>query len=426
MQVIRLGTTSAATRVQSGVVGLAMVGVSHSDVALSALDEVGRNVRTLACDLVVEPHAGVDGAVLLSTCNRVEIYLDAQDPRRAAGAVSSMFRTRMGGALEVPPPRMGEDVVRHLFSVAAGLESMVIGEDQISGQVRRALRRGHEDRTASPQLERLFQAACATSKRVSSAAGLGAAGRSIASVAIDLVERDHGPVDGRRVLLIGTGSFARVAHAAVVKRGARPPMVFSSSGRAHLFVASHGGTAIEADDLLGALREADLVVSCSGAPHAVLDTETVRLVVDRRARPLPILDLALTQDVEDGVKDLPHVSVIDLDVVSAHAPLEHSEAVQHAHQLIKDAVASFATRESERSADTAIVALRSHVYEAMERERHRVHAGASAEVAAAVEESLRHFVGELLHGPTIRARQYSREGFAEEFDRSVRTVFGID
>ncbi|MEI6360860.1 MAG: glutamyl-tRNA reductase [Actinomycetes bacterium] len=408
--------------------GLALVGVSHHDVPLSLLDDISRSAASLPEDLVREPHAGVSGAVLLSTCNRVELYIDAEDTRRAAEAVQKMFvkRLEMEVDVDVLAPRVGTDVARHLFSVAAGLESMVVGEDEVSGQVRRALTRARTDKTTSSSLERLFQAAAATHKQVTANTGLGAAGRSIASVALDLVESEGESIAGRPVLLIGTGSFARVVHATLMKRGAEPPMVYSSSGRAKRFVESHGGTPITTSELFTALEKAELVVSCSGAPHPVLDANTLAMVTQNRVRPLPVLDLALTQDVEDEARSLTSVRIIDLDFISRHAPAEHTEAITRAQRMVNEAVESFGQREAGRSADAVVVALRKHVREVMERERTRAQTRLSPEAAGAVEEALHRFVGELLHEPTIRAREYTREGLIDEFENAVHVMFGID
>jgi len=406
--------------------GLALVGVSHHDVPLSLLDDISRSAASLPEHLVREPHAGVSGAVLLSTCNRVELYIDAEDTRRAADAVQKMFIKRIAKDLDMLAPRVGIDVARHLFSVAAGLESMVVGEDEVSGQVRRSLNRARTDKTTSSSLERLFQAAAATHKKVTANTGLGAAGRSIASVALDLVEADGESIEGRPVLLIGTGSFARVVHATLAKRGAEPPMVFSSSGRAKRFVESHGGTPISSAELLTALEKAELVVSCSGAPHPILDANTMATVTENRVKPLTVLDLALTQDVEDEVRTLSTVRVIDLEFISQHAPAEHTEAIQHAQRMVNEAVENFGHKEAGRSADAVVVAMRTHVRELMERERTRAQQRLSPDAAAAVEEALHRMVGELLHEPTIRAREYTREGMIDEFENAVHVVFGLD
>lgn len=403
-----------------------MVGVSHHDVALSLLDEISQAASSLPQDLVNEPHAGVSGAVLLSTCNRVELYFDADDTRRAADVVHRMFMKRLGQDVDVLAPRIGVDVARHLFSVSAGLESMVVGEDEVSGQVRRALQRARTDKTTSPSLERLFQAAAATHKSVASNTGLGAAGRSVATVALDLAEEQSGPIGGQPVLLIGTGSFARVVHAALAKRGVDAPMVYSSSGRAKRFVESHGGIPVTTADFMDALAKAELVISCSGAPHPILDSATMKAITEHRVQPLPVLDLALTQDVEDEVRQVSTVSVIDLEYISQHAPAEHSDAITRAQRLVNEAVESFGAKEAGRSADAVVVAMRSHVNAVMERERERARTRLTADQAQYVEEALHRMVGELLHEPTIRAREFTKEGLIDEFENAVHVVFGID
>lgn len=404
--------------------GLAMVGVSHHDVSIAELEQLSRGVADLPVELVKQPHAGVVGAVLLSTCNRVEIYLDAADPRQAAEVVRELLAEQTG--TPVPRPRLTADVPRHLFSVAAGLESMVVGEAEISGQVRRALADSRVAGTTSAPLERLFQFAAATSRTVSSTSGLGAAGRSIVTVGLDLVEAAGSPLDGSTALLVGTGSFANVSYAALSRRGCANVLVFSSAGRAQRFVESHGGTPIEPDGLLDALTRADVVVSCSGAPHAVLDAATLASATEERDRPLPILDLALTRDVDADARALAGVTVIDLDAVAANAPAEHADAVLQARQVVEEAVAQFDVRESERSADALIVAVREHVSALVERETARARGRLDPAATEAVESALHRLASELLHGPTIRAREFTREGLGDDYERAIRMVFGIE
>lgn len=402
-----------------------MVGVSHHDVPLAVLEDISRQSAELPVQLMSQPHAGVNGVVLLSTCNRVEFYVDADQPRHVAEAIGDLIVRRHGEALDLPRPRLGEDVPRHLFAVAAGLDSMIVGEDEIAGQVRRSLAEARTSGTTSAPLERLFQAASNASKRVSSRTGLGAAGRSIVSVALDLVEED-GPIAGRPALLIGTGAFARVAHASMRKRGMTDVMVFSMSGRARRFVESHGGEAVGQAGLLDALGRAEVIVACSGAPHPVLDAHMLRAVVATRSTPLPVLDLALTADVDEEARTIAGIRLIDLDVIAHHAPSEHGDAVAEAHRIVNEAVARFGLREEERTSDSVIVAMRGHVAAILDREQERARTRLDPTSAAEVTQALHRFASELLHEPTIRARQLSREGDAAEFERALNTVFGID
>lgn len=405
--------------------GLVMVGVSHHDVSLATLEDFSRLAADLPGELVRQPHAGVSGAVLLSTCNRVEVYIEADDTRRVGDAVRDLLVRRYEHEIDFPRPRIADDVARHLFAVAAGLDSMVVGEDEISGQVRRALAQARTQGTTSAGLERLFQGASSTSKQVASSTGLGAAGRSIVSVALDLVEQE-GPIAGKAALLIGTGAFARVAHASLRKRGMTDLMVFSMSGRARRFVETHGGQAVQQAGLLDALSRAELVVACSGAPHPVLDARMLDAVTSDRLSPLPILDLALTQDVDDDARGLQQVRVIDLEVISHHVPSEHGDALAKAQRIVNDSVTRFGLREDERTADSAVVAMRTHVTAILEREQLRANARLDESTAAEVSLALHRFAGELLHEPTIRARQLSREGAGREFDQALQILFGID
>ena len=167
--------------------------------------------------------------------------------------------------------RVGSAVVQHLCAVASGLESMVVGEDEIAGQVRACLATSQQERTTTPTLERLLQRALATSKAVTNSTGLGAAGRSIVSVGLDLIEGRHGPLAGSTALVLGTGSYARVVIAALNRRGCTDISVFSSSGRAAQFAATHDVNAVELADLVAAIGHSALVAACSGAPHYLLD-----------------------------------------------------------------------------------------------------------------------------------------------------------
>lgn len=253
---------------------MVLIGTSHHDVTLDELDRLVAAKNGLAQRLV---QSGDDfaGAVVLSTCNRFEIYLDL---RRFHDAVETTTDTvaELAGldksfVVDAMRVVVGTSVAQHLFSVASGLESMVVGEDEIAGQVRQALAIGQREATTTPSLERLMQRALTTSKSVTSSTGLGAAGRSIVSVGLDIVEQRHGHVAGSRALVLGTGSYARVVVAALQRRGCSNIGVFSPSGRAAHFSQSHDVQTVEIDGLAAFLGTADVVVACSGAPHPLID-----------------------------------------------------------------------------------------------------------------------------------------------------------
>lgn len=411
------------------LVPVALIGVSHQDVTLPELEALSRRAEGIAPAILRTCSPDVIGAVLLSTCNRVELYVEGPDGRRAADAARGFLSEHLADDMPqhgLPEAVLDADAARHLFSVASGLESMVVGEDEIAGQVRRAVASARTERTVSPALERLFQGAASTARQVTATTGLGAAGRSLVTVGLDLVEESEGPLAGRRALVIGTGSYARVVHAALERRGVEDRMVFSLSGRARRFADNHGGEAIGQAALLDALSRVDIIVTASGAPHPVLEADTLAAATADRPSPLPIIDLALTRDVEEEAYHLSGVRVIDLDLISQHAPQEHGQALAAARSTVLTAVEDFSAREAERTADAVVVALRSMAAIAADAEIERVRRRSGDEMAEQVHASVRRVLREILHVPTSRSRELTREGRLDEVEHAVQVLLGLD
>jgi len=407
---------------------LAFAGVSHLDVGLAELEQASAMALDLPSELLMQHVA--DGAVLLSTCNRVELYLDTDDAERAVARAGELFDSPLFGVAGLRSRlrhRTGDDVARHLFAVTSGLESMVVGEAEIAGQVRAAIAEARRDGTVTASLDRLFGTASRVSRQVTSTTGLGAAGRSVVSVALDLVERDHGAIAGRTVCLIGTGSFARISHAALRARGAGELLLYSLSGRAARFAETHQGTVVGQYELADALADADLVVSCSGAPHPVVDRSALALALSGRdaGGALPIVDLALTHDVEEEVRHLDGIHVIDLADVAEHAPPVHADAVSRARRVVDEAVSGFVRVEAGRLADPAIVALREHVRRAMSDELERAERRHAAHTLIAVTGALDRFANGLLHVPSVRIRELVAQGRGAEAMAALELLFGV-
>lgn len=407
---------------------MALVGTSHHDIALNELDRLAAAEAGLARRLM-ESSDDISGAVVLSTCNRFEIYLDLHKFHDSVEATTTAIAELAGLDKDFVVDAMrvvvGTSVAQHLFSVASGLESMVVGEDEIAGQVRQALARAQRDGTMTPTLERLLQSALSTSKSVTRSTGLGAAGRSIVSVGLDVVEERHGPLSGKKALVLGTGSYARVVVAALQRRGCTEIGVFSSSGRAAHFSQSHDVMPVERDDLPTFLAQVDVVAACSGAPHYLIDGPMMD-TAGIGDRILPILDLALSPDVAPDVRALVNIDVVDLKVIQQFAPEEHSSAVLEAQEIVLNSVRSFEDNETGRSADHAVVAMRSHVMsiigEEIERIRHRVDPETAEEVARA----LNRVSNAILHTPSVRAQELAKTGEFADYQKAVHTLFGID
>ncbi len=373
--------------------------------------------------------------MVLATCNRFEIYGEApseDDVEAARSAIVSTISDYSGiPAASVSSSfvtNTGEAVAEHLFAVSAGLDSAVVGEREIAGQVRRALIDAQSTGAASPGLVRLFQTASRTAKDVGAQTVLGSQGRSIVSVALELAGDVSGDADWttKSVVLFGTGAYAGATMALLKEKKCSRISVFSSSGRAQSFVSTRGGTALTAEKLPAALREADVVIGCSGS-DARIEAADLERVRRGSARPLVIIDLALSHDFDPAVANLDDVELITLESVRLAAPEEQADALQQAGRLVKDAARSFEEQQNSRAMNTAIVALRKHTQEALDSEMERVRAQHGCTAAAEeVEFALRRMVRQLLHVPTVRARELAAEGRQDDYLAALEALYGID
>lgn len=413
---------------------LTVLGASHSDVTVAQLEQLNAGLPNLVRELH-GPHASddaraaIDGVVVLATCNRVEVYLDASRFHDAVSVTTATVARLCGmssdEAGQLLRLRVGEDVAAHLFSVAAGLESMVVGDESIAGQVGQALQNSHELGATTPALHRMFQTALRTARRVASETRLGASGRSVVQVALEVVEARTGPLAGARVLLVGTGSFARVALGALRRRSVGDIAVYSPSGRAEAFAAAQDLAPVPHEDLAKALSDADLIVCCSGSTGSVIDAGLLSAARGERLLP-PIVDLALTPDVAYDVHEVAGAFVVDLDVVGRNAPPEQVGTVAAARALVDAAVARFQEDAAARTLDPAVIALREHVSQMLLREVKRVRERGDAEQAAEIEHALRRLTSSLLHLPTVRARELAKSGDHADYVAALQTLFGIE
>lgn len=404
---------------------------SHHNRDLTTLEQLSVGAERLGMALIGPT---VNGAVVLPTCNRFELYLDVEDPVAAraevVAALSSMTSLDVEAIGDSLVTYEGDDAVEHLMSVSSGLESMVVGEREISGQVRRAHIDARDSGHLSPALDRLFQSALRTSRVVASSTGLGTSGRSVMSVAFDLADATVS-WRGASALVVGTGALADTGVGVLRGRGARLLGVYSPSGRAPEFAARHQLDVVTPESLVAALAEADVVLACSGGESIALTPSLVGQAMHGRTRPLTLIDLALHGDVAAGVELLRDVNVVRLEDVKSRAPEESTAALESARAIVAHAVARFATGESGRAVDPAILALREHVFGLLEREVARVRpahnaSAADVEQAAATEAALRHFAKALLHTPTVRAKELAEAGNSAEYLSALSTLYGLD
>ena len=387
------------------------------DIArLSSADDLG---PTLMRSL---PHAR--GVMVLRTCNRVTIYVDtpaSADPRALKDAVERELAT----AARTPRADVrlrhlwGRDGLVDLFATASGLESMVVGEREIAGQMRRAARTAWEDGTLSCDLGRAAERASAASRRVATETGLAGAGRSVVAVGLDMAAAHLGPWEATHVLIVGTGAYAGATVSALNALRASDVSVYSTSGRAREFAEGRGIGWVDGADLPTALTRADLVVTCRGLGSPIL-TRDMAAASGRTV----VLDLALMRDTDDSVGSLPNVTLIDLPTIQASVPAADADALNHARAIIDEEVSSFERGLGARSMDPVVRHLRSRVFRIVEEEIDRLgDAPLSTDDAA---RALRHLAARLIHNPTVLARRAGEESQQERYLEALGVVLGID
>jgi glutamyl-tRNA reductase len=329
-----------------------------------------------------------------------------------------------------------DQAVAHLFTVAAGLDSMVVGETQVLGQLRAAYALAQDEGTVGRALHPVAQRALRVGKRVHSETGIDRAGASLVSAALDRTEARLGPLDGRVALVVGAGSMGALAATTLARRGAVVTVSSRTAASALRLADNVGGRAAELADLPAELAAADVLVTCTGASGIVIGTDVVSAALQKRAdRQLVVVDLALPRDVAPGVAALPGVHVVDLALLQgerqAGGPIAGSVAatdVSAARDLI-DAELSLLRGERQAAAVApAISALRSQAAEVVEAELLRL-AGRlpdlDARARAEIGRTVRRVVDKLLHEPTVRVKELASAPGGTDYADALRALFGL-
>jgi len=391
---------------------------NQRNASLDVLERLSVGAPT-ATRALVQDEIFVSGAVVLATCSRFEAYLDIDEPLTGgeAVAVESVVEA-MAQASDVSPDLLrasvavhqGADAAAHLFAVTSGLESVVVGEDEISGQVRRALEDARTDGLTSGELERLFQKATHTSRGVRNRTQLRGAHRSLVRLALELASSRVADWAAARIVLVGTGRYAARTVDALRARGAGDVHVFSPSGRAEGFAVQRG--LLPVADFAAAAAQADVVITCTA--DAVVHADA--FVPGRR---MLVIDLGLPRNVDPAVGEVAGVELLDLETIRLHAPLEEFSAHTDARAIVGDAATEFA---ADREAGPAITALRGEVLKVVDDEIARARArGAGDDVEAA----LRHLAGVLLHKPSVRIRELAVEGRIDDVRGALELLHGL-
>jgi glutamyl-tRNA reductase len=416
-----------------GEMALTLVGINHNGAPVEVRERVAYGPEELP--VAIESMRSLSGAreaVVLSTCNRTEVYLVESDVD-AAPAVWRELSARLGSdASAYGYVHRDREAASHLFRVASGLDSMIIGEAQIHGQVRDAWARSRS--SAGPVLNRLFQSSLSVAGRVRSETSVARGAASVSSAAVQIAKQIFGSLAGKRAMVLGAGEMAELALECLGGQGVRTSIVANRTFvRATEVAARYGALAMHYDDCWAALADVDVLVCSTSAPHPVVLVEHVQPALSsRNDRPLCILDIALPRDVDPAVGELSNVFLYNLDdlqsVVSANLERRRAE-LPTAEQLI----AAEAGRYWDWLAGLAAVPVLTQMRARMEAMRARELAEAlrrlqrlSPTERAAVEEFSRTLMNKFMHEPTVRLREAAAGDAGLGVVDAARYLFGLD
>ncbi|MEV7675733.1 glutamyl-tRNA reductase [Streptomyces sp. NPDC088752] len=426
---------------------LLVVGLSHRSAPVSILERASLSADTrtklLQDTLAAEPAA--EGAVL-ATCNRIELYADVDKFHAGVAELSTLLAQHSGVGLDELTPYLyvhyEDRAVHHLFSVACGLDSMVVGEGQILGQIKDALALGQDLHTAGRLLNDLFQQALRVGKRAHSETGIDRAGQSLVTFGLEQLA-NGGDVEtwakGKKALVIGAGSMSSLAAATLARSGVAEIVIanrtLARAERLAQILTEPGGTGVSAraaemvavGDELG---RADIVVSCTGATGLVLTGDDVAAAVRDREAPLALLDLAMPRDIDAAAHRVPGVRLVDIESLaeaSADAPM--ATDVDRVRSIVSDEVAAFGAAQRAAHITPTVVALRAMAADVVTSEVARLEGrlpGLDEKQRAEITQTVRRVVDKLLHAPTVRVKQLASEPGGAGYADALRTLFDLD
>jgi glutamyl-tRNA reductase len=430
-------------------VSVLVVGLSHKSAPIATLERAAVSGDTLGKLLRDVAHLpDIAEAFVISSCNRVEVYAEVGRFHGAVNGVCELLAQYSGipaGELTASLYVHYEDrAVQHLLAVASGLDSMVVGEDQILGQVRAALRTAGEHGTLGRSLHDLGRLALRTGKRARAETGIDRLGVSLVSVGIELAVsrlgttspgQDTSLLSGRHVLVVGAGAMSGLAVATAARSAAGRIVVANRTrARAERLAAGVGGEVADLAGLPAAIADADLVISCTGAAGLVITEPVVRAALKDReaARPLVLLDLAMPRDVDPAVAAVSGVSVIGLDELrGSGGAAVGADEVAAVRAIVEEEFAAYGSALRAARVTPTVVALRAKAATVVDAELERLAGrlnedGLSAHALEEMARTVRRVVDKLLHAPTVRVKELASSPGGEEYEAALRVLFDLD
>ena len=424
-----------------------VVGLSHKSAPVAILEQAAVSGDTLAKLLRdVALADSVAETFVVSTCNRVEIYAEVDRFHAGVTAICELLARHCGVEARDLTPHLyvhyEDRAVAHLLAVACGLDSVVVGEGQILGQVRSALKLAEEHGTVGRVLGELGRLALRAGKRARGETGIDRAGQSLVSVAIELAAarlgaRDAGSLAGRHVVIVGAGSMSTLAATTASRSGAAGIAVANRTRRhAERLAAKVSGDAVGLVDLGPALAGADVVISCTGAAGHIITRDLVAAALGARSRPaarspLVILDLAMPRDVEPTVAGLPGVAVIGMDRLSEHETAAGADDAAAVRAICEAELAAYRSAIDAARVAPTVVALRAKAATVVDAELARLAGRLSADSLSVraldeIAQTMRRVVDKLLHAPTVRVKELAGSPGGEDYAAALRVLFDLD
>jgi glutamyl-tRNA reductase len=403
-----------------------VVGLSHRSAPVTLLERTavsGDRLDKLLHD--VHQATSVHGAVVVSTCNRIEVYADVEKFHAGVSSISELLSRHSDVPLDELSKHLyvhyEERAVQHVFSVACGLDSMVVGEGQILGQLRTALKAAQANGTVDRALNELVQQALRVGKRARNETGIDRAGASLVSVGLGRA----GSLEGRRALVVGAGSMSGLAVATLARGGVGEIVIANRTYErgAHLARSAEvPARAIELADLRPAISEADIVVSCTGATGLVITPDMID-------GPVFLLDLALPHDVDPAVRDLPGVTLVALDDLRDADDAPAAGDIESVRRIVCEEVRAFQLGLVAATVAPTVVALRSKAAEVVDAELGRLSGrlpGLDDKARDEIAQTVRRVVDKLLHAPTVRVKELAASPGGDTYTEALRELFDLD
>jgi glutamyl-tRNA reductase len=410
-----------------------VVGLSHRTAPVALLERAFVPADDLAKTLD-ELHRAetISEVLLLSTCNRIEVYADVARFHPAVAEISTVLARHAGlpvaDLAEHLYVHFAEAAAEHMVTVASGLDSMVVGESQILGQVRAAYAQGTEAGSVGSVLHDLAQTALRVGKRVHTDTEIDQAGASIVSVALDRATQTIGSLDGVRAVIIGAGSMGALAGATLRRRAAGVDLVVANRGaeRAERLATSLDARAVGLGELSAVIADADLLISSTGATGLVVEAG---IIGDRSARPLVVLDLALPRDVDPAVAQVPGVSYVDLDALRSIGAVVSDDAIRSASAIVAAELRGYLAEQQQLAVAPTVTALRARANQVIEAELARLYArlpAADDQTRREVADAVRRAVEKVLHAPTVRVKELASTPGGDQYATALRELFDLD